>query len=195
MVFLVLPLWIGLRIRYKHEYFWEVIQISSELNGHVNTSWQVIYTEIWETKWSIIIMALKNWQFFNSKSHWYQVFFNRQIAYMSYMSVVQIKEKESWILEDQIPRMIRVRLLFLHARWGLSTPCSLSRIVIRFLQDYALISTFERNSQIGITLLKIESSGSLFVWLRYSSALSRSVVLQFPNTWTWQIEYAFGCPG
>lgn len=58
-------------------------------------------------------------------------FFNRQIAYMAYLSVAQIKEEESWILEEQIPRTIRVRLLFLHARWGLSTPCSLIRIVIK----------------------------------------------------------------
>lgn len=73
-------------------------------------------------------------------------FFNRQIAYMSYMSVVQLKAKESWILEDQIPRMMRVRLLFLHARWGLSTPFSLIRVVIK---EYVFPKLKVLNSNLG----------------------------------------------
>lgn len=58
-------------------------------------------------------------------------FFNRQIAYMSFMSVAQIKEKESWILEGSISRRTKIRLLFLHTRWGLSVPCSLIRVVLK----------------------------------------------------------------
>jgi hypothetical protein len=58
-------------------------------------------------------------------------FFNRQIAYMSYLSLAQIKQKESWILEDPISSRIKMRLLFLHARWGFSVPCSLIRIVFK----------------------------------------------------------------
>lgn len=58
-------------------------------------------------------------------------FFNRQIANMSYLSVAQLKEKESWILRDPISKRLKMRLFFLHSRWGLSAPCSLIRIVFK----------------------------------------------------------------
>lgn len=60
-----------------------------------------------------------------------RIFFNRQIAWMSFSSLIQLKEKESWILEDRVPKTVRFKMLMLHARWGLSTPGSLIKVIIR----------------------------------------------------------------